>query len=306
MPDIQQNDINTELVRDLLKEKRAERRWRNLRCFVWIALIAFALYNVFGYMNNTSLSNAVGGKYVALIRLDGTIAPGRDFSSQELIPVLKDALSDKNAQGLIIDINSPGGTPVQASIIHDAILTFKHKYHKKVVIVGEDLLTSGAYFVAVAGDKIYVNPNTLTGSVGVIMKGFGFVDLIKKVGIERRVYTSGNNKDRLDAFLPQNPDDLKKIHEVMSEVHQNFAQAVIEGRKGKLHGDPASLFTGDFWSGSAALKLGLVDGLGNLLDVMTKEFNTDRYKEYDVSNNFFKLIGGQLGSAFDSMVYTYS
>src|SRR5690606_4589545 len=102
--------------------------------------------------------------------------------------ILKDAFTDKHASGVIIDINSPGGTPVQAAIIHDAILTFKKRYHKKVIIVGEDLLTSGAYYIAVSADKIYVNPNTITGSIGVIMKGFGFVDLIKKIGVERRVY----------------------------------------------------------------------------------------------------------------------
>ena len=304
MQEMNNNDITSSLVQELLKEKRADRRWKNVRFIAWFALFAYLIIGIFSLMGTPSPSNLVGGKYVALIRLDGMIAPGREFSSEELIPVLKDAFSDKNAMGVVIDINSPGGTPVQAAIIHDAIIAFKQKYHKKVIVVGEDLLTSGAYYVAVSADKIYVNPNTLTGSIGVIMKGFGFVDLMKKVGIERRVYTAGTDKDRLDPFLPQSQSDLQKINEVMSEVHENFAQAVLEGRKGKLHADPKTLFTGDFWSGQTALKLGLVDGLGNLLDTMNKEFKTTTYKEYGGSSNFFRMLGGQLNSAFDAMFYT--
>jgi protease-4 len=304
MTDIKDKDLTTVLMHDLLKEKRTDRRWKNVRFVAWFALILYLTINIFSLIGSTSVSSTgSGGKYTALIRLDGMIAPGRDFSSEYTVPVLEEAFSDKNAAGVVIDINSPGGTPVQAAIIHDAILSLKKKYHKKVIVVGEDLLTSGAYYVAVAADKIYVNPNSLTGSVGVIMKGFGFVDLIKKLGVERRVYIAGQQKDRLDPFLPQTPSDLSKIGTVMSEVHLNFVQAVLDGRKGKLHADPKMLFTGDFWSGQTAVKLGLVDGLGNLMDVMDQEFKTMHFKEYGRSSNLLKMLGGQLNSAFDSMVY---
>lgn len=306
MLDKNDQDVNSILVRDLLKEKRADRRWKNIRFVFWFALFAYAIYGIFTLAGGPSVSSATkNGKYVALIRLEGMIAPGREFSAEELNPLLREAFADKNAAGVMIDINSPGGTPVQASIIHDSIIAFKKKYHKRVIVVGEDLLTSGAYYVAVAGDKIYVNPNTLTGSIGVIMKGFGFVDLMKKIGVERRVYVSGNDKDRLDPFLPQSPEDLKKIQEVIGEVHDNFAQAVMEGRKGKLHGDPKVLFSGDFWSGQTAVKLGLVDGLGNLMDVMDREFKTTHYKDYSGTGSLFRLLGGGLGSVFDSLVYAY-
>jgi protease IV len=307
MQEIQKDEVTSQLVQDLLKEKRRERRWRNIRFIAWFALMAYLIFSVFSFMRNSSApSNGTKGKYAALIRLDGMIAPGRDFSAEELIPTLHDAFTDKEAAGVVIVINSPGGTPVQAAIIHDAILAYKKKNHKKVIVVGEDLLTSGAYYVAVAADSIYVNPNTLTGSIGVIMKGFGFVDLMKKIGVERRVYTAGADKDRLDPFLPRNSDDLKKIQQVMSEVHQNFVQAVLAGRKGKLRADPSTLFTGDFWSGQTAQKLGLVDHLGNLMDAMEKEFGTTHYKEYGGTSNFLRLLGGQLGSAFDSMFYLYT
>src|SRR3990167_1010864 len=303
MQNIKNDDASTSLVHDLLKDRRAERRWKNIRFIAWFLLIALMSFSTFRLFSPTSTVSTISskGKYVALIRLDGMIAPGRSFSAEETIPILHDAFMDKNAEGIILDINSPGGTPVQSSIIHDAILALKKKYHKRVIIVGEDLLTSGAYFVAVAADKIYVNPNTITGSIGVIMKGFGFVDLLKKVGIERRVYTVGNDKDRLDPFLPQNPEDLKKIQTVMSEVHDNFSRAVLEGRKGKLHANPEELFSGDFWSGQTALKLGLVDGLGNLMDVMETEFHTNNFKEYGGMPNLFRLFGGQVGSTFDAI-----
>jgi len=306
MQETNNNEVNAILVRDLLKEKRADRRWKNIRFIFWFALFAYIIIGVFNYVGKPSLSGTAGGKYIALIRLDGMIAPDREFSAEQIVPILHDAFSDKNAKGVIIDINSPGGTPVQAAIIHDAIIAYKKKYHKKVVIVGEDLLTSGAYFVSVAADKIYVNPNTITGSIGVVMKGFGFVDAMKKLGIERRVYTAGIAKDRLDPFLPQNPSDLQKIQTVMTEVHQNFVKAVTEGRKGKLKGDPAQLFNGDFWSGQAALNLGLVDHLGNLMDAMNTEFNTTEYKEYGSTFNFFRMLEGHMNSTFDMLFYAYS
>jgi protease-4 len=304
MQEMNVNDINSHLASEFLKEKRSERRWRNIRFIAWFALICFALFNLFN-IGSPSLGSKGSAKKVALIRLDGMIAPEREFSGETVIPILRKAFADKSTSGVVIDINSPGGTPVQAAMIHDAILFYKKKYNKKVIIVGEDMLTSGAYFVAVAGDKIYVNPNTLTGSIGVIIKGFGFVDLMKKLGIERRVYISGNDKDRLDPFMPQTESDLKKIRDVMGEVQANFALAVTEGRKGKLHGTPEELFTGDFWSGQSALRLGLVDGLGNLLDVLQKEFNTTEYKEFGGAPAFFRMLSGQVSSSFDSMLYTY-
>lgn len=305
MQEMKNNDVTSMLAQDLLKEKRADRRWKNIRFIAWFALFAYFIIGMMYLMGGSSTS-LEKGKYVALLRVDGLIAPGRDFSAEEFIPNLREAFEDKKAVGIVISINSPGGTPVQASIIHDAILAYKKKYNKRVIVVGEDLLTSGAYFVSVAADKIYVNPNTLTGSIGVIMKGFGFVDLMKKIGVERRVYTAGDAKDRMDPFLPQNPEDLKKIQNVMDEVHQNFIQAVIVGRKGKLPADTSALFNGDFWSGQTAQKLGLVDSIGNMMDAMEKEFGTTKYKEYGSTSNLFRLLGGQLGSAFDSLMYTYS
>lgn len=291
------------IMNDLLKEKRADRRWRNIRFIAWFLLIAYIVINLLNYTGRPKLGSADSNNHVALVRLNGMISPEREFSADEVIPILQDAFSDKSAKGLIIDINSPGGTPVQAGIIHDAILTLKKKYNKKVIIVGEDLLTSGAYFVAVAGDKIYVNASTIIGSIGVIMKGFGFVDIMKKIGIERRVYISGNDKNRLDPFLPENPNDVKKVQTVMDGIRQNFVAAVLEGRKGKLKSNPDALFNGDFWSGQTAVDIGLADGIGNLMDVMNKEFNTTEYTEYGGTPTIFRRLNNQFSSVFDSFFY---
>ncbi len=298
---LNEQQIGADLIRDLIREKRSEKRWKNIRFFIVCLIIFFIAIFVFASNNMVSLGGPTEDKgYVSYIKLEGMIEPGRDFSAEEVLPRLRDALSDQDAKGLILDINSGGGTPVQASIIHDAIVDMKKQYKKKVVVVGGDLLASGAYFVAVAADKIYVNPNTVTGSIGVIMNGFGFPDLIKKIGVERRVYTSGADKDRLDPFLPQTPQDIAKIRTVIDEIHNNFNQVVLEGRKGRLHEDPNKLFTGDFWSGQAAVKLGLVDGLGNLIDVMRKEFNVTNYKDYSASEGLLKSVSDQFGMAFNA------
>ncbi len=290
------------LVKDLIQEKRSEKRWKNIRFFIGLLVIVLILFVVFSESTPNNLSEGEGKDYVSMVRLQGMIGPDDDFSAQNVVPLLVNAFKDTESKGVILDINSGGGTPVQASIIHDAILDLKKKYNKKVIVVGEDMLASGAYFVAVAADKIYVNPNSITGSIGVIMKGFGFADLLKKVGVERRVYASGAEKDRLDPFLPQNAADVAKIDQLIGDIHENFVKVVVEGRKGKLQADPKILFTGDFWTGQSALKLGLIDGLGNLQDVMRKEFSVQRYKDYSQSESVMKALMGQVGASMKMMM----
>lgn len=292
------NLVVQDLVEQMLKERRRDRRWRNLRFFAIFSLIAVLAIGLLG-KGGPAMQGAGKGGYVSLLYLDGMIGPQASFSAQNILPLLEDAFSDKQAKGVIIDINSGGGTPVQAAIIHDEIIRLKNKHHKKVIVVGEDMLASGAYYVAVSADKIYVNPNTVTGSIGVIMEGFGLNDVVAKLGVERRVYTSGDHKDRLDMFLPTKKEDVEKILSVLDEVHENFNQAVLQGRQGKLHADPKDLFTGDFWSGQTALKLGLVDALGNLSDAMQNEFNVSSFRDYSMSGNVLQSVLGKLGATLN-------
>lgn len=297
---IDQSSLSNDLIRELIRERRSEKRWKNVRFFIGLLIISFILLILLSPSSFVTLGGPSESKdYVSYIKLEGTIDAGRDFSSENVLPKLREAFSDSQAKGVVLDINSGGGAPVQAAIIHDAILDLKKKYNKKVVAVGEDLMASGAYYVAVAADKIYVNPNTLTGSIGVIMKGFGLTDLIKKMGVDRRVYASGADKDRLDPFLPENPEDVAKIRKVINEVHDNFNQVVLAGRKGRLKASPAELFTGDFWPGQTALNLGLVDGLGNLIDAMNKEFHVSRYRDYSGTEGLVRSFMGQFGMALN-------
>ena len=282
-------DFQKTLVDALLSERRKDRRWHIIKAIIW--LVVLAMIFLMCYLPGHSRKNDFDGKpYVSLVRLNGIIMPGTNFSAREVLPQLARAFKDKNAKGVVLVINSPGGSPVQASIIHDDIEYLKHKYHKKVMVLGEDTLASGAYLVATAADLIYVNKDTVTGSIGVIMSGFGFTDAIQKLGITRRVFTAGENKDRLDAFFPVSDADKAKVTTVLNEVHQDFIADVMAGRQGKLHGNPAELFSGDFWTGSQAETLGIVDGTGNLWDLLGSQFGVEHYRDYSKHPSFFEAL----------------
>lgn len=291
--------IEDNLAKEMLIERRRERRWRNIRWAGYMIIFLLILALVFFSMrlgSSTKSTIGSGQPYVALIRMTGIIMPETDFSAEKMVPQLNDAFSDSDARGVVLLINSPGGSPVQASIIHDKIMALKQQYKKKVIVVSEDVLASGSYLVATAADKIFVNADTLTGSIGVIMAGFGGNDAIAKIGVQRRVYTAGDHKDRLDPFAPVNPADVVKVKEVLEQVHQSFINDVLTGRQGKLKGDKKELFSGDFWTGDAAVKLGLADDTLNLWDALQQEFNTKYYRDYSVKPSLFASLLSNVGT----------
>lgn len=297
MSDSPSKPLEKELSHALLKEHRSSRRWKNFRFFVWILLILFViLFSAFS-SHTVKSSNKNDKPYVSLIRLNGVIMPSTDFSARKVIPQLNRAFKDKEARGVVLLINSPGGSPVQSSIIHDKIVQLKKRYHKKVIVVAEDTLASGAYLVATAADRIYVNDDTLTGSIGVIMSSFGFKDAIAKLGVTRRVFTAGANKDRLDPFKSMTAADKEKIQQILQEVHQHFIDDVMVGRHDKLHGDLKEIFSGDFWTGSTAVKLGLADGTANLWTAMQKNFGTTYYRNYSPRRPFWEVITRDLSTS---------
>lgn len=277
--------LQGEVIKALLKDKRSERLWKNLRLFSVLGLaLAYGMGAMLGAGNQDEDAplDQLGQpmNYASVIRINGEISAGNEASAENLNPLLSKAFSDENAKGVVLVINSPGGTPVQAALIHDRIKELKAEHKKKVIVVAEDMLTSGAYLIAVSADKIIVNRSTLAGSIGVISHGFGFTGLMEKVGVERRTSQAGANKNRMDPYGPVNEADKAKMDGTLSAIHKHFIDIVKAGRAGKLKGAETELFTGDYWTGDQALALGLVDEISDLPSAMKKEFGAVKMREY--------------------------
>jgi signal peptide peptidase SppA len=218
-------------------------------------------------------------KIVAHIKLNGVIGnvgkfkEGVDFSGQE--EIIEKAFSLKKAKLIAITINSPGGSPVQSHLIYKFIRAQAKKNKKKVIVFAEDVAASGGYLIACAGDEIYANSSSIIGSIGVIYSSFGFTELIKKIGIERRVHTAGKNKSTLDPFLDEKKEDIERLKTIQLDLHKDFIKVVEESRGSKLIKTGVELFSGEFWSGSKAKELGLIDGIGNANEVLKEKFGED-------------------------------
>jgi signal peptide peptidase SppA len=215
-------------------------------------------------------------KIVAHIKLNGVIGnagkfkQGIDFSGQE--EIIEKAFSLKKAKAVAITINSPGGSPVQSHLIYKFIRDKAKKNKIKVIVFAEDVAASGGYLIACAGDEIYANSSSIIGSIGVIYSSFGFTDLIKKIGVERRVHTAGKNKSSLDPFQEEKLEDIERLKKIQLDLHNDFIQVVEESRGSKLNKDGIELFSGEFWAGKKAKELGLIDGLGNANEILKEKF----------------------------------
>jgi signal peptide peptidase SppA len=218
-------------------------------------------------------------KIIAHIKLNGVIGnagkfkQGIDFAGQE--EVIEKAFSLKKAKAVAITINSPGGSPVQSHLIYKFIRVQAEKHKKKVMIFAEDVAASGGYLIACAGDEIYANSSSIIGSIGVIYSSFGFTELIKKIGVERRVHTAGKNKSSLDPFQEEKLEDIERLKNIQLDLHKDFIKVVEESRGAKLKKDDIELFSGEFWAGSKAMELGLIDGLGNANEILKEKFGED-------------------------------
>jgi len=213
---------------------------------------------------------------IPVVRLHGAIMTGGmqfrpTLSLATTAGVLDKAFADKKAPAVALSINSPGGSPVQSRLIFRRIRDLAQEKNKKVYVFVEDVAASGGYMIAVAGDEIIADPSSIVGSIGVVSASFGFQELIKKIGVERRVYTAGKNKVTLDPFQPEKKSDIEHLKKLQLEVHETFINLVKERRGAKLADDP-DLFTGLFWSGEKALSLGLIDGLGDMRSHLRREY----------------------------------
>ena len=244
-------------------------------------------------------------KIIPHIRLSGVIGSagrfkqGIDFSGQQ--EIIKKAFSFKKSENIAISINSPGGSPVQSHLIHDYIRQLAKKNKKKVIVFAEDVAASGGYLIACAGDEIYANSSSIVGSIGVISASFGFQDAIKKIGIQRRVYTAGKNKSTLDPFKEEKEEDIERIKKLQLELHSDFIEVVKKSRGSKLK-DPEknNTFTGEFWSGTASMKLGLIDGIGNAEQILRDKFGEEIViKKLEKQKSF---IAKKLSSSMDNQI----
>ena len=281
------------LARDLLNERRSERRWRIFFRLVWLALfaiVAFALVATRGH------STAPTGPHTALIEVRGEIAAGAEASAENLVPGIKSAFEDADAQAVVLRINSPGGSPVQAGIINDEIRRLKKLHNKRVYAVVEETCASGAYYIAVAADEIYADKASVVGSIGVLMDSFGATGLMDKLGVERRLLTAGANKGIGDPFSPLSDKQRGYIQTMLDQIHQQFITVVREGRGKRLKETP-EMFSGLFWNGEQALAMGLVDHLGNLDYVAREVVKAEEVVDYTPRENVAERLAKRFGAA---------
>ncbi len=281
-----------------LKEQRAKRRWGIFFKFIGIAIVLI----IFGMAKTFDLSSSETvpmESHAALIKINGVIQSEGKASAENIIKALQKAFGEKSTVGVILRINSPGGSPVQAGRIYDEIVRLKQKYPDKPVhVVVEEMCASGGYYIAAAANNIYVDKASLVGSIGVLVNGFGFTGLMDKVGIERRLMTSGKNKAFMDPFSPQNPQQKQYVQELIDEIHDQFIAVVKTGRGDRLKAND-DIFSGLVWTGTKAIELGLADELGNVdsvaRDVLKTQNVVDYTEEEKLSDRVLKKLGASMG-----------
>lgn len=284
------------LVMSLQAEQRRSRRWGIFFKFLTFGYL-IALLFMLKFPLGASLES-VSGKHTALVEITGPIAADELASADNIVGSLRTAFEEPNSVAVILRINSPGGSPVQSGYVYDEIRRLREEYpEKKVYAVISDIGASGAYYIAAAADEIYANRASLVGSIGVVAGGFGFTEVMDKIGVERRLYTAGENKAFLDPFSPEEQEEVKFWQGVLENTHKQFIEAVKKGRGDRL-ADDERLFTGLVWSGEQAVELGLADGLGSASHVARQIVGQEEIVDYSHRKSPFQNIVDQLGVAF--------
>jgi protease IV len=277
----------------LLKDRRSERRWRIFFRLAWLGVVLALLWGLLSARNHMA---APGVPHTALVEVRGEIAPETEASAERIVAALKNAFEDKAAQAIVLRINSPGGSPVQAGIVNDELKRLKAKHGKKVYAVVEEICASGAYYIAVGADEIYVDKASLVGSIGVLMDGFGFTGTMEKLGVERRLLTAGENKGMLDPFSPQNEKQTAYAKAMIDQIHLQFIDVVKAGRGPKLK-ESKDMFSGLFWNGEEAIRLGLADKVGNLDFVAREVIKAEEIIDYTTHDNLAERFAKRFGAA---------
>lgn len=289
--------ILKDLLAESLKEQRRKRRWGIFFKFLFIAYVSFFVW--FTFSERYSVPAPLLKPHSSLVDIKGPIFDDSTLAAADTVATgLRGAFSDKNTKGIILRINSPGGSPVQASYIYNEIMRLKKtRPDIKVYAVCTDLCASAAYYVAAAADEIYANPASMVGSIGVLFNGFGFVDGMQKLGIERRLLTSGEHKGLMDPFSPVQTYDKEHLQTMLDSVHDMFIQDVRQGRGNRLHETP-DLFSGTVWTGEQAKKLGLIDGFGSAGYVARDIIKYADIVDYTAKPNYFEKLASRFGASF--------
>jgi protease-4 len=271
-------DVFAELAFAALTEKRRTRRWGIFFKSLFFLYLVVILVMVYAPMTQSTAKT--DQSHTAIVNIEGLIASSADASAENIIAGLRAAFENDNSKGVILHINSPGGSPVQASEVYDEINRLREAYpDKPIYAVAADLCASGGYYIAAAAQKIYANQATIIGSIGVRADGFGFVEAMDKLGISRRLYTAGESKAFLDPFSPQQSDDIRHIQGMLDEIHQQFINAVQAGRGERLKDNP-QLFSGLVWTGDTGVALGLVDELADIRQVAEDVIGAEEIVDY--------------------------
>jgi protease-4 len=290
-----ERDTVEKLMFATLEEQRTARRWRTFKSLAWLAFFVFLLWSL---MHRGSPSTDKSISHTAVIEIKGEIASGGEASAEGVVAGMRAAFEDNGAQAVVLLINSPGGSPVQAGIINDEIKRLRAKHKKPIYAVVEESCASAAYYIAAATDRIFVDKASIVGSIGVLMDGFGFTGLMEKLGVERRLMTAGENKGFLDPFSPQTEKHRAFAQSMLDQIHKQFIDVVKAGRGKRLKETP-ELFTGLFWTGQQAVEMGLADQLGNLdfvaREIVKAEDLVDYTRRDNVAERLVKRFGAAIG-----------
>lgn len=277
-----------------LKENRAKRRWGIFFKLAGLAYVVAVLLLVVDW--GAPEKRSVDGRHTALVNVRGTIDAGGDASADKINGALQSAFEDRGTAGIILRINSPGGSPVQAGIVHDEIRRLREKHPDiPLYAVVEDVCASGGYYIAAAADKIFVNQASIVGSIGVLMGGFGFTEVMQRVGVERRLLTAGENKGFFDPYSPWSAKQKEHAETLLREIHEQFIGAVRKGRGDRLRETPET-FSGLIWTGSQSMKLGLADDFGTVDSVAREIIKAEDILDYSVKENIAERLAKRLGA----------
>jgi protease IV len=294
-----ERDTLERLVFATLAEQRAARRWKTFKSLAWLAFFLLLAWAVLFRGGSTAKTNN-SLPHTAVIEIKGEIADGSDASAEFVVAAMRAAFEDDGAKGIVLLINSPGGSPVQAGIIWDELRRLRTKYNNKpVYAVVEESCASAAYYIASAADKIYVDKASIVGSIGVLMDGFGFTGTMDKLGVERRLLTAGENKGFLDPFSPMTDKQRAFAQQMLDQIHNQFIDSVRAGRGKRLKETP-ELFSGLFWTGQQAVEMGLADQLANIDFVAREVIKADELVDYtrreNVAERLAKKFGASIGA----------